>query len=137
MITFVLLVLACNGKMSDTSETENEEDAVDTASTETEEENHGSCLSAGECTPLNENECVASDVCTNIMAYTLAYNESESCWTREEEVFTQCMSNDMTCGEAEIFARPDPDASCMLFQNTCIPVEWDICDARNVQECAE
>lgn len=134
---FLLFVLACGEKTADTSSVENQVSASDTGSAETEEEAGESCLTAGQCTPLDEEECIASDACTSIMASPLTYNEADTCWTREEESFTQCMSIDTNCGEAEIYARPDPDASCMLFRNTCIPVEWDICDARNFSECTE
>ena len=133
MSIVLLSVFACIGKTADTSSIE----TSDTNSPDTAEEIGEPSMSAGDCTPLNEEECVTSDVCTPIMASPLTYNEENTCWIREEMVFTQCMSIDMNCGEAEIYARPDPDASCMIFSNTCIPLEWDICDALNFPECAE
>ena len=137
MSYLLFLILACGEKTSDTNTIKDEESTSDTGSIDTGEETSDPSMTAGECTPLNEEECVISEDCTSIMAAPLTYNETDSCWISEEKVFTQCMSIDMTCGEAEIYARPDPDASCMLFSNTCIPLEWDICDALNFSECVD
>ena len=132
MSHLLLLILACSTKTSDTSST-----SVSDTGSATEEETNEPSMNAGECTPLEEEECISSDACTTIMASPLTYNEDNTCWIREEMVFTQCMNINVTCGEAEIYARPDPDASCMMFRDTCIPLEWDICDAIDFPECAE
>ena len=133
MSIFGLFFLACGGKLSDTSSME----TSDTSSPDTGGEISEPSMSAGDCTPLSEEECTESDICAPIMAAPITYDEENTCWTREEVIFTQCMSIDIACGEAEIYARPDPDASCMVFSNTCIPLEWDICDALNLPECID
>ena len=129
MNMIMVAFFACVEKTIDTS-------TVDFGSDTASDINEPS-MSNGDCAYLNEEECSSESACTAIMASPLAYDETNTCWSREEDVFVECMSTDMSCGEAETYARPDPDASCMWFHNTCIPIEWDICDEMTFAECAQ
>ena len=124
MNVFLTLLLACGAKETDTSST-------DTAAP-SEPSN-----SFNDCTPLSEEECTASESCISTMASPLTYNEENTCWEQGEREFTECMSAGMGCGQAITYARPNPDGECMMFYNTCIPLEWDICDEIDFSECPQ
>ena len=84
---------------------------------------------------LEEGECLSSQGCTPLMASPITYDEQESCWTREDMVFAECMSVEMGCGHGIIHAR-GPDTECMMFPNMCIPINWHIC-TQEFPECME
>lgn len=123
MNLFLTLLLACGAKETDTSST-------DTAPSEPSN-------SFNDCTPLSEEECAASESCTSLLASPLTYNEENTCWEQGEREFTECMNIEMGCGQAITYARPNPDGECMMFYNTCIPLEWDLCDEINFAECPQ
>ena len=116
-------LLACSDKTSDTS-------AEDTGTSNTHDQDANI-----ECARFNEEECLNSNMCSPIMGAPISYDEENTCWLHEEMVFAECMSIDMGCGQGIIHARPDPDASCMMFSNMCIPIEWDICDEQEYPVC--
>ena len=124
------LLLACGEKTTDTSN--HESDTDDTSTIPNEPSNN-----PGDCTPLSEEECLGSESCMSIMASPLTYNETDTCWEEGAREFTECMTIEMGCGQAITYARPNPDASCMMFFNTCIPLEWDICDEIDFSECPQ
>ena len=123
MNLFLTILLACGDKTSDTSQTD-----TDTSS-------HTSSNHYGDCTPLTEEECVTMAACTPLLAMPLTYNEEDTCWEQGERAFTECISTDVGCGAVITYARPNPDAACMMFDSSCIPLEWDICDEINFAEC--
>ena len=123
MNIFLTCILACGEKTLDTSPTD----------TRTESN------TVTNCTPLSEEECDTSQSCFPITATPITYNEENTCWEHGTQEFTECMSTDMVCGQGQAitYARPDPDADCMMFTSTCIPLEWDICDETEFPECPQ
>ena len=118
---FTFFLFACSEKSIDTSaEPVIEEDTT---------------LSNGECAYLEEEECIASQDCTPLMASPLTYDEENTCWNREEMIFAECMSVEMGCGQGIIHAQ-GPGTECMMFPNMCIPINWYIC-TQEFPECLD
>ena len=135
MSTLLFLFFGCSGKTTDTASAEMNDNTSDSGAVNNEDTNNEPSMSSTDCPTQSEEDCIALESCQPILAAPLTFDEESNCWTRTTEVFTECMSSDMSCGEAEIYARPTPDASCLVFSNTCIPLEWDICDAVDITEC--
>ena len=119
-MNILFLLCACSEKSLDTSTVEVSQEAP---------------MSNGDCAYLEEGECLSSQGCTPLMASPITYDEQESCWTREDMVFAECMSVEMGCGHGIIHAR-GPDTECMMFPNMCIPINWHIC-TQEFPECME
>ena len=90
-----------------------------------------------DCGFLNEEECGQEPLCTPIMASEISYNEIEECWDAGEKIFQECMSIDMSCGVMIVHARRNSSTECLRFDNSCIPVAWQICNEQEFLGCGE
>ena len=120
LISFFLF--ACGDKASDTN-TE-EADEYDSAESNAEGENNVQV----DCPRFTEEDCIASEFCTPIMAAPISYNETDVCWEIEEKQFVECMSVENSCGEMILHARAPSSSECMRFDTSCIPIQWKICN---------
>ena len=128
MTFIVLLFLSCGEKTADTSTQGSEASEA----SEVEENNV-----QVDCPRLDEEACLSSQSCTPIMAAPISYNEEELCWIREEKHFVECMNAENSCGDMIIHAKPTPSSQCMMFETSCIPILWRICNDQEFIECTQ
>ena len=120
---FILSILACGEKETDTAtETDTE------PNTETDS-----------CATISVEDCNNVDGCVTIAASPVIWSDEQECvlWANTvDEV--GCIAVDSACDTAITYAAQANDAdNCYGFTNTCIPSGWGECRLPGSNECPD
>ena len=72
-----------------------------------------------ECSKRSLETCRESADCVAVQGRRL--DRDQACWTAP--VLLGCRATNLTCGLALTAAR-NPEGTCFLFNDTCIPIDW-------------